>query len=176
MPKCGRKIYGYRYIQVWLEKTKGICRNPKTVLRIICKLWVAGRDEARRRCWKSCGQAIYCDTHLLNRNFDAEQPNKKWAADIFYISPTQGFLCLPVIQDLFDNRIVACKAGRRRACNLVCDTVRAALQKEAAVGSYTQQRLRASIYPTSILCPCLKIGHCAVCTMMQKALRQQRYG
>lgn len=31
------KIHGYRYIQLWLEKVKGIHRNPKTVLRIMHK-------------------------------------------------------------------------------------------------------------------------------------------
>lgn len=27
------KIHGYRYVHLWLEKCKGIHRNPKTVLR-----------------------------------------------------------------------------------------------------------------------------------------------
>ena len=126
------KIHGYRYIHLWLEKTKGIYRNPKTILRVMRKYGLL--SEVRRKRWQNCGQSIHRYANLLNRNFNAEQPNKKWVTDISYIPTAQGFLYLSVIRDLFDNSIVAYKTNRQQTVNLVLDTVRTAMQKEAVAG------------------------------------------
>lgn len=126
------KIHGYRYIQLWLEKVKGIYKNPKTVLRIMRKYGLL--SEVRRKRWQNCGKSVHRYENILNRNFVSEQPNKKWVTDISYIPTEQGFLYLSVIRDLFDNSIVAYKTSRQQTVNLVLDTVRTALQKEAVAG------------------------------------------
>lgn len=126
------KIHGYRYIHLWLEKEKGIYRNPKTVLRVMRKYGLL--SEVRRKRWQGCGQSIHRYTNILNRNFKSEQPNKKWVTDISYIPTAQGFLYLSVIRDLFDNSIISYKTSRQQTVSLVVDTVRAAMQKEAVAG------------------------------------------
>jgi putative transposase len=126
------KIHGYRYIHLWLEKNKGVYLNPKTVLRIMRKYGLL--SDVRRKRWQTCGQAIHRYANILNRNFNAEQPNKKWVTDISYIPTAQGFLYLSVIRDLFDNSIVAYKTNRQQTVNLVLDTIRAAVQKETVAG------------------------------------------
>lgn len=126
------KIHGHRYIQLWLEKVKGVYRNPKTVLRVMRKYGLL--SEVRRRRWQNCGQSIHHYDNILNRNFKIKQPNKKWVTDISYIPTAQGFLYLSVIRDLFDNSIVAYKTSRQQTVNLVLDTVRAALRKEVVAG------------------------------------------
>ena len=126
------KVHGYRYIQLWLEKVKGVCRNPKTVLRVMGKYGLL--SEVRRKRWQGCGQSIHRYANILNRDFNAQQPNKKWVTDISYIPTAQGFLYLSVIRDLFDNSIVAYKTSQKQTVNLVLDTVRAAVKKEAAAG------------------------------------------
>ena len=50
--------------------------------------------------------------------------------DISYIKTGQGFLCLSVIRDLYDNSIVAYKTGTEQNTNLVLSTIRAARRKE----------------------------------------------
>lgn len=67
------KIHGHCNIQLWLEKIKGIHRNPKTVLRIMRKYGLL--SEVRRRRWQSCGQSIHRYVNIFNRNFKTEQPN-----------------------------------------------------------------------------------------------------
>lgn len=126
------KIHGYRYIHLWLEKTKGIYRNPKTVLRVMRKYGLL--SEIRRKRRKACGQSMHRYENVLNRNFKAERANKKWVTDISYISTSQGFLYLSIIRDLFDNSIVAYKTSPQQTVNLVLETIRAAVQKEAVAG------------------------------------------
>lgn len=126
------RIHGYRYIQLWLEKSKGIHKNPKTVLRIMHKYGLL--SEVRRKRWQGCGQAVHRYANILNRNFTAEHPNQKWVTDISYIPTAQGFLYLSIIRDLFDNSIVAYKTSKQQTTNLVLETVRAAMQKEEVAG------------------------------------------
>lgn len=122
------RIHGYRYVQLWLEKEKGIYRNPKTVLRIMRKYGLL--SEIRRKRWQGCGQGIHRYENKLNRNFKADEPNRKWATDITYIPTRQGFLYLSVIRDLFDLSIVSYKIGTSQHMPLVLETIRAAMQKE----------------------------------------------
>ena len=124
------QIHGYRYVQLWLEKEKGIYRNSKTVLRIMRKCGL--QSELRRKRWQNCGQGLHRDENVLNRNFEAEQPNQKWATDISYIRTKQGFVYLSVIRDLYDNSIIAYKTSTRQTVMLVLDTLRDAMQKEKA--------------------------------------------
>jgi len=44
--------------------------------------------------------------NLLDRNFTANEPNRKWAADISYIWMRQGWLYLAVILDLDSRRVI----------------------------------------------------------------------
>jgi putative transposase len=44
--------------------------------------------------------------NLLNREFTAKEPNKKWVTDITYISTQQGWLYLAVILDLYSRMVV----------------------------------------------------------------------
>lgn len=122
------KIHGYRYIHLWLEKEKGIYRNPKTVLRVMRKYGLL--SEVRRKRWQACGQSVHRYANLLSRNFKAEQANKKWVTDISYIPTAQGFLYLSIIRDLFDNSIVAYQTSRQQKVTLVLDTIQAAMAKE----------------------------------------------
>jgi hypothetical protein len=46
-------------------------------------------------------------SNLLDRNFIADQPNKKWAGDITYIWTREGWLYLAVILDLHSRRVIA---------------------------------------------------------------------
>ena len=126
------KIHGYRYIHLWLERHKGIHRNPKTVLRIMRKYGLL--SEVRRKRWHGCGQSLHRYENLLNRQFHADSPNEKWVTDISYIPTAQGFLYLSVIQDLFDNSIVAYQTGKQQTVTLVLDTIRAAMAKEKVAG------------------------------------------
>ena len=44
--------------------------------------------------------------NLLNRDFTASEPNKKWVSDITYIPTAQGWLYLAVILDLYSRIVV----------------------------------------------------------------------
>ena len=120
--------YGYRRMWLWL-KTQNIFHNPKTVLRIMKKYDLLS-EIRRRRQWRQMGQQLHKYENLLNRDFHADRPNRKWVTDISYIHTREGVLYLSMIRDLYDNSIVAYKTGTRQTVNLVLDTIRLAMKKE----------------------------------------------
>ena len=76
------------------------------------------------------GKQLHKYENLLNREFSADAPNRKWVTDISYIHTKQGILYLSVIRDLYDRSIVAYKTGAKQTVNLVLDTIRLAVRKE----------------------------------------------
>lgn len=127
--RCGM-TYGYRRVQIWLMREKSLYCNPKTVLRVMNKYGLLS-EIRRRKKYKHMGQQVHKYENLLNRNFIADKPNVKWVTDISYIHTGQGVLYLSVIRDLYDNSIVAYKTGTEQTVNLVLNTMKAAVQKEA---------------------------------------------
>ena len=113
---------------LWL-KIQNIYRNPKTVLRIM-KHYDLLSEIRRHRKWKQMGQQLHKYENLLNREFHADRPNRKWVTDISYIHTKQGVLYLSMIRDLYDNSIVAYKTSSQQTVNLVLDTIRLAMRKE----------------------------------------------
>jgi transposase InsO family protein len=122
------RTYGYRRMHLSLVRS-GIVRNPKTILKIMKKYNLLS-EIRRRRKWVNMGQQLHRYENLLNRQFTADRPNRKWVTDISYIHTKQGILYLSMIRDLYDNSIVAYKTGSEQTVNLVLDTIRLAMRKE----------------------------------------------
>jgi transposase InsO family protein len=127
------KIHGYRYVNLWLERRKGIHHNPKTVLRVMQKYGLLS-ETRRRKKYCQMGQQLHKYENLLNRDFTTEHPNAKWVTDISYIHTAQGVLYLSIIRDLYDNSIVAYQTGTEQTVNLVLNTIKAAVEKEKVAG------------------------------------------
>lgn len=129
-----RQTYGYRRMWLWLEK-QGIHHNSKTVLRVMKKYGLLA-EIRRARKWIQLEEQTHRYENLLNRNFQADQPNRKWVTDISYIHTGEGVLYLSMIRDLYDNSIIAYKTASQQTVNLVLDTIRQAVRKEkVAAGS-----------------------------------------
>lgn len=65
---------------------------------------------------------------LLQRNFTASRPNRKWVTDITYIQYGNTTKYLSTILDLYNNEIVAYKLYDHQQTPLVIDTLQAALE------------------------------------------------
>ena len=113
----------------WLKGSKGIYHNPKTIRRVMKKYGLLS-EIRRRRKWQQMGQQVHKYGNLLNREFYAQAPNRKWVTDISYMQTKQGVLYLSMIRDLYDNSIVAYKAATQQTVNLVLDTIRQAVRRE----------------------------------------------
>jgi transposase InsO family protein len=64
---------------------------------------------------------------LLQREFTAEEPDRKWTTDISYVPTAQGWLYLAVIVDLCSRAVVGWAADTHMRTELVLDAFTMAL-------------------------------------------------
>jgi transposase InsO family protein len=123
-----RKTYGYRRVQIWIEREYGLKINHKCVLRLMRKLHI--RSIARKRNPYRQIQNRYGRLHtypnLMCQNFKTRRPNEKWGTDITYIHTRQGFVYLTIIKDFFDGTILGHAMSRNLSIHMVLKALQAA--------------------------------------------------
>ena len=72
--------------------------------------------------------------NILNRKFDASEPNRVWVSDVtcFKLDDKYFFIC--IILDLFSRKIVACRISRGNSTQLVTATFRQAIKERCPSG------------------------------------------
>ncbi|MGZ0051923.1 IS3 family transposase [Brevibacillus gelatini] len=116
--KC--PFYGYPRMQIALKK-EGFIVNHKRAYRLMKELNIQSTIRKKRRYYSR--KASVVQPNRVERHFKVEQPNRLFATDITYIAVVDKFYFLSVIQDLFNNEIVAWKVSKRNDLQLVMDTV-----------------------------------------------------
>ena len=130
-----RKTYGYRRIQIWIEREYGIKINHKVVLRLMRKQnirSIARKRNPYRQIQNRYG-AIHTYANLLRQNFKAQKPNQKWGTDITYIRTQQGFVYLTIIKDFFDGSILGHAMSRNFSIRMVLQALRSAASSSHSV-------------------------------------------
>ena len=123
-----RRTYGYRRIQIWIERKYGVKINHKAVLRLMRKLNIRSiaRKRNPNRHYQERYRTIHAIPNLLEQDFSAKGPNEKWGTDITYINTKKGFVYLAVIKDFFDGTILGHALSRNLSSNMVLQAVRLA--------------------------------------------------
>jgi transposase InsO family protein len=75
--------------------------------------------------------------NVLDREFAAEQPNRKWCCDITYVPTDEGFLYLAAVIDLCSRRIVGWAMADHLRAELCCDALQMALLQRQPAGGFT---------------------------------------
>lgn len=106
-----RSVYGSPRIHQVL-KENGFQVSRKRVARLMKELGISAKRCRRRVITTDSKHDLPIADNLLERNFGADAPDKKWATDITYIETGEGFLYLAAIEDLWSRRIVGWAMGR----------------------------------------------------------------
>jgi len=80
--------------------------SRKRVARLMQETELSARPKRRRVLTTKRDLTHPVAPNILNREFTAPDPNKKWATDITYIPTSQGWLYLAVILDLYSRMVV----------------------------------------------------------------------
>jgi putative transposase len=104
--QLSRKTYGSPRIHAYLQR-KGIVCGRNRVARlmqlhhIVAKKASKGHPQTTQQ-----HPGAKAAPNLLQREFSATEPNRKWVSDITYIDTAEGWLYLASILDLFSRRVV----------------------------------------------------------------------
>jgi transposase InsO family protein len=127
--------YGYRRIQGELER-EGWKVNHKKVLRLMQVMGIRSIIRRKRKS-KPQGDGLVprVAENLLQRDFTAEVPDRKWVTDITQYAVGDTWLYLSAIKDLCTKEIVAYQMSFRNDTKLVLETFKQAfIKKEDMIG------------------------------------------
>jgi len=99
------QVYGYRKVHADLREQNRAC-CAETTRKIMKKLGLSARIRKAFVVTTDSNHPYAVAGNLLDRDFTATAPNRKWLADITYIPTLQGWLYLATILDLFARRVV----------------------------------------------------------------------
>ena len=119
--------YGYRRIAMELRK-HGFHLNHKTVQRLMKELNLFCRVRMKKyRSYK--GEVGKTAPNLLNRDFHADKPNRKWVTDVTEFSLFGQKLYLSPILDLHSSDLVSYTISERPALSMVISMLDKAFEK-----------------------------------------------
>ena len=122
-----RGTYGAPRIHAELADEHGIHCGRKRVARLMRIANLRGVCRRRRvRTTRRDEQAQVSDD-LVQRQFNATEPNALWIADITYLPTWQGFLYLAVVIDTYSRRVVGWSMANHLRTELVLDALEMAL-------------------------------------------------
>ena len=121
-----KRIYGHRKVHEDLI-AEGILCCKETVRRIMRDIGLFSRIKRKFVVTTNSDHALTIAENILDRNFTADAPDQKWAADITYIPTKIGWLYLAVVMDLFSRRIVGWSMSDTIDSELVQSAMRTAL-------------------------------------------------
>lgn len=124
-----RELYGSpRVHRALLIDGQNVSRNTVAKLMRREKIRARARRRFVPRTTDSAHRRPVAD-NLLDRNFTADKPDRKWVADITYVPTQEGRLYVAAVLDLFSRRIVGWSMADHLQTDLVGDALHMALQQ-----------------------------------------------
>lgn len=123
-----RARYGSPRIHAELVGRGHAC-SVNLVARVMREAGIAAKTRRKFRQTTDSNHTRPVAENVLDREFDPEQPNTRWCADITYIATREGWLYLAVVEDLFSRRIVGWSMGAAMTSRLVVDALEMALAR-----------------------------------------------
>lgn len=124
-----RQVYGApRICRALQAQGESVCEN--TVARVMktCGIQARTRKKFIPKTTDSRHGNPLAD-NVLDRDFEAELPDRKWAVDITYIPTDQGWLYLAGVMDLCSRRIVGWSMADHLRSELAADALEMAVLK-----------------------------------------------
>lgn len=120
--------------------------SENTVAKIMREHGIRAKGVRRRvRTTDSNHRLPVAENHLA-RDFNPEEPNRAWSADITYVPTREGWLYLAVVEDLFSRMIVCWSMADHMESRLVGDALEMAIARRRPLAKLIAHSDRGSQY------------------------------
>jgi putative transposase len=121
-----RKVYGAR--KIWWElQDQGLGVARCTVERLMRALCICGTVRGGPKKTTTADAEASRPADLVNRDFTAPAPDRRWVADITYVRVRTGFVYAAFVIDLFSRMIVGWKVSASLRKDLALDALEMAI-------------------------------------------------
>ena len=143
------------------------------VARVMREAGIAAKTKRKFRQTTDSNHALPVAENVLDRDFDPEEPNTSWVADVTYIPTGEGWLYLAVVEDLFSRKVVGWSMDQTMTSRLVVDALEMALARRLQGSSssglvahsdrgsqYASEHYRRRLREERIECSMSRRGNC----------------
>jgi transposase InsO family protein len=143
------------------------------VARVMREAGIAAKTTRRFRQTTDSNHALPVAPNVLDREFDPDEPNAAWVADVTYIPTREGWLYLAVVEDLFSRRVVGWSMDATMTSRLVVDALEMALASRLEGSSpsgpvahsdrgsqYASEHYQRRLSEERIVCSMSRRGNC----------------
>jgi putative transposase len=124
--KENREVYGAD--KVWLELNRQGVRVARcTTERLMRQLGLHGVRRGKKIRTTTPGKDGQRAGDLLNRDFTAPAPDRRWVADFTYVATWAGIVYAAFVVDIYSRAIVGWAAATHKRAKLVLDALQMAL-------------------------------------------------
>ena len=148
-------------------REKGIGCSRNRLVRIMSKYEITACPLRRFTVTTDSDPDLPIAKNLLERQFTADAPNRKWTADITYVWTSEGWLYLAVVLDLFSRRIVGWAMSHTLERSVVLSALEMAITSRKPTAGLLCHSDRGSQYASGDYQEALKKAG-AVCSMSRK--------
>ena len=166
----------------------GITCGENRIAKIKQEMGLRAIASPRRiRCTTKAASDATVSTDLIERNFGAEKPNRKWVSDITYIPVGNRYTYLAVVMDLFSRKIVGWSLTSSITVELVLKAYREAYRGRRPRGpvifhsdrgsQYTSEKLQCALSENGMKSSMGRKGDCfdnAVAESFFSTLKRER--
>ena len=149
---------------------EGETASPNRIARLMARNGIQGWPRKKRRGMGRPAVRPVNASNLIQRDFVASEPERKWVTDITEIPTTEGKLFLCVVLDLFSKIVIGWSMHHRQDRHMVIRAVESAvLQREGGWSvilhsdrgcQFTSDDYQRFLNRHTLLCSMSAVGHC----------------
>ena len=161
--------YGSPRVHAELVSRGHDCR-VNTVAKVMRGAGIAAKPKRKFRRTTDSNHALPVAANVLDRQFDAGEPNAAWVADVTYVWTREGWLYLAVVVDLFSRLVVGWSMDATMTSRLVVDALEMAVAgRQPASGlvahsdrgcQYASEHHRRVLAGAGLVCSMSRQGNC----------------
>jgi len=138
-------VYGAR--KVWRQLGReDIVVARCTVERLMRSLDLQGVVRGRKCQTTIAEEGAERPLDRVNRQFEANRPNRLWVADFTYVATWTGFVYVAFVIDVFARRIIGWRVARSMHAELVLDALEQAIWARSGIAGVVHHSDRGSQY------------------------------
>ena len=140
-----RGVYGSPRIHAEL-KDQGVYCGRKRIVRLMQSLQISATRKRRKAQKTDSNHHDPFAPNLLQRDFTADAPNKKWMTDMTFIETREGWLYLAGVIDSYSRKMIGWAMGSEHDAELVKQALQMALQQRQPAADLVHHSDRGSEY------------------------------
>ena len=152
-----------------VDRGHACCEN--TVARVMREAGIAAKTTRKFRQTTDSNHPHPVAENILDREFDPDEPNASWVADVTYIPTREGWLYLAAVVDLFSRMVVGWSMAATMTSRLVVDALEMAVVRRPEGSSewvahsdrgsqYASEHDQRRLEEERIVCSMSRRGNC----------------